>query len=66
MDAIAGILDSQTTLIIGTEREKNIEHDVAITQSFQERSRSVIRICECELRRKNRHILDKKLAPIVD
>ncbi len=46
------------------KRQKNIEHDAAVTQLFQERGWCVIRIWECELKKKNRAILDEKLAPI--
>lgn len=46
--------------------EKNITHDDAVTQSFQARGWIVIRIWECELKKKNRYILDEKLAPIID
>ena len=46
------------------KRQKNIEHDAAVTQLFQERGWCVIRIWECELKKKNRAILDAKLAPV--
>jgi len=47
------------------KRQKNIEHDAAITSLFQSRGWFVIRIWECELKKKNRDALDKKLAPIL-
>lgn len=46
------------------KRQKNIEHDAAVTQLFQERGWCVIRIWECELKKKNRAVLDAKLAPV--
>ena len=46
------------------KRQKNIKHDAAVTQLFQKRGWRVIRIWECELKKKNRAILDKKLASI--
>lgn len=65
MDTIAETLDLQKTQNTGTKkRQKNIEHDAAVTQIFQERGWCVIRIWECELKKKNRAILDEKLAPV--
>ena len=46
------------------KRQKNIEHDAAVTQLFQERGWCVIRIWEFELKKKNRAVLDAKLAPV--
>ena len=43
------------------KRTKNIEHDLAVTELFEHRGWTVIRIWECELKKKNRHILDEKL-----
>lgn len=50
--------------ILEQKRQKNIEHDAAVTQLFQERGWCVIRIWECELKKKNRAVLDAKLAPV--
>lgn len=47
------------------KRQKNIDHDQAITALFQKRGWTVIRIWECEFKRKNRAILDEKLQPII-
>ena len=47
------------------KRQKNIAHDAAVTAAFQTRGWLVIRIWECELKKKNRDILDKKLYPIL-
>jgi len=46
------------------KRQHNIEHDQAVTVYFQQRGWTVIRIWECELKKKNIAILEKKLAPI--
>lgn len=46
------------------KRTRNIEHDKAITNLFERRGWSVIRIWECELKKKNRAILDEKLSII--
>ena len=48
------------------KRRKNIEHDKAITSLFQNRGWTVIRIWECELKKKNRDNLYKKLLPIIN
>lgn len=47
------------------KRQKNIEHDAAVTASFQKRGWIVIRIWECELKKKNREKLQEKLSPIL-
>lgn len=47
------------------KREKNIQHDKEITELFEARGWMVIRIWECELKKKNRAILEKKLNPIM-
>lgn len=44
------------------KRERNKEHDKIITALFINRGWTVIRIWECELKKKNRLLLDKKLA----
>ena len=46
------------------KRERNIEHDKAITELFESRGWTVIRIWECELKKKNRAILNEKLSII--
>lgn len=46
------------------KREKNIQHDKEITKLFQERGWTVIRIWECELKKKNRDALLRKLEVI--
>lgn len=43
------------------KRLRNIEHDKRITALFESRGWTVIRIWECELKKKNLHILDEKL-----
>lgn len=47
------------------KRERNIEHDKQITQCFENRGWKVIRIWECELRKKNRDKLLNKIAPLI-
>lgn len=48
------------------KRKKNVEHDEIVTNMFFQRGWTVIRIWECELKKKNRHQLVRKLQPIVD
>ena len=47
-----------------SKRQYNMEHDQIITRLFEKRGWTVIRIWECELKKKNRGVLDQKLAPI--
>lgn len=42
--------------------ERNMRHDKEITALFENRGWTVIRIWECELKKKNFEILDRKLA----
>ena len=44
------------------KREKNIQHDKEITALFERRGWTVIRIWECELKKKNKDILNSKLS----
>ena len=44
------------------KRQRNIDHDKQITSLFEKRGWTVIRIWECELQKKNRDILDKKIS----
>lgn len=44
------------------KRQRNMQHDKEITTLFESRGWYVIRIWECELKKKNRELLDKKLA----
>lgn len=48
------------------KRQRNIDHDRVITDLFQNRGWTVIRIWECELKKKNRNILGEKLRPIIE
>lgn len=43
------------------KRERNIKHDKEITELFEQRGWTVIRIWECELKKKNRELLLEKL-----
>ena len=46
------------------KRKRNIQHDKSITKRFEERGWTVIRIWECELKKKNREQLIEKLKPL--
>ncbi len=48
-----------------SKRERNSQHDANVTHQFQSRGWTVIRIWECELKKKNREILLQKLQPII-
>ena len=48
------------------KRMRNIEHDKQVTATFECRGWTVIRIWECELKKKNRKILDEKLSVLLD
>ena len=45
------------------KRERNMKHDQEITALFEQRGWTVIRIWECEFKKKKRELLLKKLAP---
>ena len=47
------------------KQKRNMDHDCEITALFENRGWTVIRIWECELKKKNRAILEKKLNPIM-
>ena len=47
------------------KRERNIRHDQEITARFEARGWTVIRIWECELKKKNQDLLFKKVLEIV-
>lgn len=47
------------------KRERNIKHDKEITALFENRGWTVIRIWECELKKKNRMLLLKKLSVVL-
>ncbi len=46
------------------KRNRNIYHDIEITTLFKTRGWTVIRIWECELKKKNINILLEKLSPL--
>ena len=48
------------------KRERNVRHDKEITERFQSRGWTVIRIWECELKKKNKEIFLKKISQTVD
>lgn len=44
------------------KRERNKKHDKEITEMFETRGWTVIRIWECELKKKNKELLNKKMS----
>ncbi len=48
------------------KRQRNIEHDKEVTAIFEKRGWTVIRIWECELKKKNIIALHDKLQPILN
>jgi len=47
------------------KRKRNMQRDIEVTDLFEKRGWTIIRIWECELKKKNRDILDEKLTPIL-
>lgn len=47
------------------KRRRNIEHDRTVTAMFEQRGWTVIRIWECELKKKNADLLDEKLRVLL-
>ena len=48
------------------KRERNIKHDKEVTAMFENRGWAVIRIWECELKKKNRDVLFDRLSILTD
>lgn len=48
------------------KRERNIQHDKAVTEMFENRGWTVIRIWECELKRVNEQILYEKISCLIE
>lgn len=48
------------------KRERNIKHDKEITELFEQRKWTVIRIWECELKKKNREQLIEKISMLIE
>ena len=48
------------------KRERNIRHDKEVTAMFEQRGWRVIRIWECELKKKNRELLLRKIGSLKD
>ena len=48
------------------KRERNIKHDKEVTAMFENRGWTVIRIWECELKKKNRNVLFDRLSTLTD
>ena len=47
------------------KRQQNVEHDQLVTAMFEQRGWTVIRIWECELKKKNADLLDEKLRVLM-
>lgn len=47
------------------KREYNKSHDKLVTQTLENKNWTVIRIWECELKKKNREILLDKISPLL-
>ncbi len=47
------------------KRERNMAHDKEISERFRQRGWTVIRIWECELKKKNLYLLEEKLKPLL-
>ena len=47
------------------KRERNIQHDLEVSELFEKRGWTVIRIWECELKKKNADVLMNKLSPLL-
>ena len=48
------------------KRERNIRHDKEVTAMFEQRGWRVIRIWECELKKKNRELILRKIESLKD
>ena len=48
------------------KRERNIRHDKEVTAMFEQRGWRVIRVWECELKKKNRELLLRKIESLKD
>lgn len=48
------------------KRERNIKHDKEVTAMFENRGWTVIRIWECELKKKNRDVLFDRFSILTD
>ena len=46
--------------------QQNVKRDKNVTKRFEDRGWRVIRIWECELKKKNRELLIAKLGPIIE
>lgn len=46
------------------KRVRNMQHDIEITQYFENRGWTVIRIWECELKKDNRQTFYDKITPL--
>lgn len=48
------------------KRQRNIQHDIEITEHFQKRGWTVVRIWECELKKKNETVALEKLHVVLE
>ena len=63
---ITRIIDAKRPKVVFLENVPNlIEHDKEVTESFEKRGWTVIRIWECELKKKNRPLLDAKMSALL-
>lgn len=47
------------------KRERNIKHDMEVTALFESRGWTVLRIWECELKKKNEAVISERLSEIL-
>ena len=47
------------------KRERNMARDIATTEMFEKRDWTVLRIWECELKKKNRSMLLEKMSNLL-
>ena len=47
------------------KREYNRKHDAVVTEALQKKNWTVIRVWECELKKKNEELLKEKLQPLL-
>lgn len=47
------------------KQEKSMRHDCEVTARFESRGWTVLRIWECELKRKNRAVLEERLSGVL-
>lgn len=58
------VTPSENSEYWSAKRVYNKQHDSTVTETLEQKKWTVIRIWECELKKKNREILQKKLEPL--